>query len=277
MSLDNAPLGHDVTYPGVYDPTLLFPIDRAENRATLGLSAAATGLPFIGGDIWNAYELSWLNPRGKPALAIAVFQVPANTPRIIESKSFKLYLNSYNQTRIAGPAQLRTQLATDLAAAAGGPVGVELIFPESFDALSLGELAGESLDDQDVAIDTYLPAPELLEGAASGDDVEETLMSRLLKSNCPVTGQPDWGSVQIRYRGPRIDRARLLAYIVSFREHAEFHEHCVERMFVDIMRACRPRRLSVYARYTRRGGLDINPWRATPGEPAPANLRNARQ
>ena len=140
MSLDNAPLGHDVTYPGVYDPTLLFPIDRAENRATLGLSAAATGLPFIGGDIWNAYELSWLNPRGKPALAIAVFQVPANTPRIIESKSFKLYLNSYNQTRIAGPAQLRTQLATDLAAAAGGPVGVELIFPESFDALSLGEL-----------------------------------------------------------------------------------------------------------------------------------------
>lgn len=277
MSLDNAPLGHDVAYPGVYDPTLLFPIDRAENRAALGLSAGSASLPFIGGDIWNAYELSWLNPRGKPELAIAVFEVPADTPRIIESKSFKLYLNSYNQTRLDSVAQLRTRLATDLTAAAGGPVGVQLILPEHFGTLNLGELAGESLDSQDVAIDTYHPAPELLEGAARGEEVEELLTSRLLKSNCPVTGQPDWGSVQIHYRGSRIDRARLLAYIVSFREHAEFHEHCVERMFVDIMRACRPQKLSVYARYTRRGGLDINPWRATPGAPAPENLRNARQ
>ncbi|WP_454690939.1 NADPH-dependent 7-cyano-7-deazaguanine reductase QueF [Achromobacter aloeverae] len=276
MTLQDAPLGHEVAYPDRYDPTLLFPIDRAPNRAALGITADS--LPFEAGvDIWNAYEVSWLDPRGKPRVALASFGVPATTPRIIESKSFKLYLNSYNQESMTDADTVAARMRRDLSAAAGGDVGVRLIAPDQFDAQRIAELDGVCLDDLDVEIDTYTPAPQLLRTAGEAGVVEETLMSRLLKSNCPVTGQPDWGSVQVRYRGPRLDRAGLLAYIVSFRQHADFHEHCVERMFTDILRTCRPERLSVYARYTRRGGLDINPWRATQGMPAPADVRTARQ
>lgn len=275
MTLDHAPLGHDIPYPSQYDAGLLFPIDRATNRATIGVG---TTLPFHGADVWNAYELSWLNPRGKPQIAIGRFTVPADTPRIIESKSFKLYLNSLNQTRMADPAAYAACVERDLSAAAGGPVRVELIPPAGFRDERLADLTGESLDDIDIDVGAYTPAPGLLRCATDADAVEETLTSDLLKSNCPVTGQPDWGSVQIRYRGPRLDRAALLAYIVSFREHAEFHEHCVERIYTDLMATCRPSSLLVYARYTRRGGLDINPWRATPDWPAPAvQARTARQ
>jgi 7-cyano-7-deazaguanine reductase len=275
MNLANAPLGHDVVYPDHYDAGLLFPIERAANRAAIGIG---TSLPFHGCDVWNAYELSWLNARGKPQVAVGRFTIPADTPRIIESKSFKLYLNSLNQTRLPDAASYVARVEHDLGAAAGGPVRLELIPAGSFGQERIGNLAGETLDDLDIAIDTYTPAPGLLRCEAGAGQVEETLVSDLLKSNCPVTGQPDWGSVQIRYRGPKLDRAALLAYIVSFRQHAEFHEHCVERIFVDLMKACRPSQLSVYARYTRRGGLDINPWRATPGLPGPAiDLRTARQ
>jgi len=273
MSLSNAPLGHSVAYPSRYDPGLLFPIARAHNRASLNLSAP---LPFAGVDIWNAYELSWLDPRGKPQVAMATFTVPADSPNIIESKSFKLYLNSYNQTRLDGPELLRERLAADLSAAAGGAVGVELIRPAEFGRLAMAELDGQYVDDLDVEIDTYTPDAGLLRCAA-GPAVSETLASRLLKSNCPVTGQPDWASVQIRYRGQPLDRAALLRYLVSFRDHAEFHEHCVERIYTDIMAACRPEQLTVYARYTRRGGLDINPWRSNAGAPPPADVRTARQ
>lgn len=280
MTLQDAPLGHEVAYPDRYDPTLLFPIDRAPNRAALAITADK--LPFAEGvDIWNAYEVSWLDPRGKPRVALASFTVPAVTPCIIESKSFKLYLNSYNQERMPDMATVAARMEQDLSAAAGGPVGVRLIAPEEFNMQRIAELDGVCLDDLDVEIDAYTPAPHLLrvagQAAGQADIVEETLTSRLLKSNCPVTGQPDWGSVRIHYRGPRIDRAGLLAYIVSFRQHADFHEHCVERMFTDILRTCQPETLSVYARYTRRGGLDINPWRATKGMPAPADTRTARQ
>ena len=273
MSLSNAPLGQTVAYPAHYDPSLLFPIARAQNRASLNLSGP---LPFMGVDIWNAYELSWLDPKGKPQVAMARFTVRADSPNIIESKSFKLYLNSYNQTRLDNAEVLGERLANDLSAAAGAPVEVDVILSARFGTLAMAELDGIDLDSLDIAIDTYLPDAGLLRCAA-GKPVAETLASRLLKSNCPVTGQPDWASVQINYRGRPLDRAALLRYLVSFRDHAEFHEHCVERIYTDIMAACRPEQLTVYARYTRRGGLDINPWRSNFEAGPPADVRTARQ
>jgi 7-cyano-7-deazaguanine reductase len=268
------PLGRDVAYPDAYAPELLHAISRVPNRAELGIGAT---LPFHGVDIWNAYELSWLDARGKPEVAIAQFRIPAVSPCIIESKSFKLYLNSYNRERIADRAELHARLVRDLSTAAGVAVEVDLTSADQFSDAVLSELEGESIDGQRLDIDDYGPpnAVHLGVGAAAAV-VEESLVSNLLKSNCPVTGQPDWASVQIRYRGARIERAGLLRYLISFREHAEFHEQCVERIFVDVMRECAPLSLSVYARYTRRGGLDINPWRASHAD-APANPRGARQ
>ncbi|MEI2416071.1 NADPH-dependent 7-cyano-7-deazaguanine reductase QueF [Orrella sp. JC864] len=274
--LAHAPLGQTVAYPSQYDPGLLFPIERAPARAELGLPAGAA-LPFDGVDIWNAYELSWLDPRGKPRVALARFQVPAASACLIESKSLKLYLNSYNQTPMADAQAVRDRIAADLARAAGAAVGVELILPQDYAGLSLGEPAGRVIDELDVDIDAYAPDAGLLGMDTARGTVQESLVSRLLKSNCPVTGQPDWATVQVSYRGPAIDAAGLLRYIVSFRQHSGFHEQCVERMFLDIQARCRPERLSVYARYTRRGGLDINPWRGTPGLPPPAEQRTPSQ
>lgn len=272
---EQSPLGKKVTYQDQYDPSLLFPIERAVKRAEIGVDDAA--LPFDGVDIWNGYELSWLNPRGKPQVAIATFRIPAGSPRLIESKSFKLYLNSFNQTRIDNQDVLAARLAHDLSAAAGAPVEVALTLPRDFGTAAFAGMAGESLDGLDIAIDDYRPDPALL-SAEPAATVEETLCSDLLKSNCLVTGQPDWGSIEIRYRGPRIDREGLLRYLIGFRQHNEFHEQCVERIFADILRRCRPETLTVYARYTRRGGLDINPWRSNdPAAAAPGNLRTARQ
>ncbi len=259
-------------YKDAYDPALLFPIARALQREAIGLSGA---LPFSGTDLWTAYELSWLAPSGKPEIAIARFRVPAESPSLVESKSVKLYLNSFSQTRFTGQQEVARALRDDLARACGNPVAVDLVRPPAFAQLAIEALAGDSIDAEDVEIHDYSPRPDAL--AAGGAPVEETLVSNLFKSNCPVTGQPDWGSVQIRYRGPKIGRAGLLRYIVSFRQHTGFHEHCVERMFVDLRDRCRPERLTVYARYTRRGGIDINPFRSN-WEPAPApGGRTARQ
>ncbi|MCP2516877.1 NADPH-dependent 7-cyano-7-deazaguanine reductase QueF [Achromobacter mucicolens] len=274
MTLSHGPLGQSVAYASQYDPSLLFPIARSHNRAALNLNDG--NLPFTGVDLWNAYELSWLDAKGKPRVAMATFSVPADSPNIIESKSFKLYLNSFNQTRLVNSAALRGRLERDLSAAAGAPVGLDFFLPQRFSELQMGELDGIYIDKLDIEIDTYEPAPELLR-TRPGDVVEETLASRLLKSNCPVTGQPDWATVQIRYRGKPIDRESLLRYVVSFRQHAEFHEHCVERIFSDIMQACGPEYLTVYARYTRRGGLDINPWRSNFEATPPADRRTVRQ
>jgi 7-cyano-7-deazaguanine reductase len=270
-----SPLGKPAAYQTEYTPSLLFPIPRQPKRDEIGVSGT---LPFFGVDIWNAYELSWLNLRGKPQVAIATFTVPADSPNIIESKSFKLYLNSFNQTKLAGPDALTELLRADLSAGFGSPVQVKLSMPESFDSLHMGELEGLLLDRLDIEVDSYKPDASLLQANQQESIVEETLVSHLLKSNCLVTGQPDWGSVQIHYVGPQIDQERLLQYLIGFREHNEFHEQCVERIFMDILRQCRPQKLSVYARYTRRGGLDINPWRTnfTTGQ-RPSNLRNARQ
>lgn len=269
-----SPLGQSVAYASRYDAGLLFPIPRARGRAELGLGEA---LPFHGVDIWNAYELSWLDTRGKPQVALGEFRVPASSPAIVESKSFKLYLNSFNQERIGDAQALREVLARDLSAAAGAPVAVAITAPDRFADVALAELQGESIDALELEIDDYGPPnADHLRLVDDAGEVEESLTSDLLKSNCPVTGQPDWASVRIRYRGRRIDRAGLLRYLVSFREHAGFHEQCVERIHVDLTRRCAPARLEVYARYTRRGGLDINPYRAShPG--VPPNPRGARQ
>jgi len=271
---DQSPLGRPTQYITRYDPALLFPIARQPKRAQLGIDGT---LPFFGIDVWNAYEISWLNLRGKPQVAIATITVPADSPNIIESKSFKLYLNSFNQTRLAGTEALLELLRADLSAGFGAPVQIELTLPADFGSLKMGELDGVLLDRLDIDIDAYQPDPQLL-SAEPEAVIEQTLLSHLLKSNCLVTGQPDWGSVQIHYVGAPINQEGLLRYLIGFREHNEFHEQCVERIFVDILRRCRPQKLTVHARYTRRGGLDINPWRSNFSSGGrPPNLRNARQ
>ncbi|TJZ73529.1 NADPH-dependent 7-cyano-7-deazaguanine reductase QueF [Chitiniphilus eburneus] len=270
----HSPLGKAVSYQMQYDPSLLFPIPRQGKRDEIGVKGA---LPFMGVDIWNGYELSWLNARGKPQVATAVFHIPADSPNIVESKSFKLYLNSFNQTRLDSADALLAMLRDDLSRAAGAPVQVELALPEQFAGLRFAELDGYCIDNLDIEIDTYSPQPGLLHCDEAPSPVDEALVSNLLKSNCLVTGQPDWASVQIRYVGAPINRESLLRYLISFREHNEFHEQCVERIFMDILRACKPMKLAVYARYTRRGGLDINPYRSNFSGPPPGNRRTARQ
>ena len=269
---EDSPLGKPAAYRDRYDPALLFAIERAPQRAALGLGDA---LPFSGADLWTAYELSWLDPRGKPEVAIARFGVPADSPRIVESKSMKLYLNAFSQSVFESAAAVERTIAADLGRAFGAAVAVELIGAGRFAEVRMAGLEGESIDDLAIEVADYSPRPDLL--AASGPAVDEALVSHLFKSNCPVTGQPDWGSVQVRYRGPRIDRAGLLGYLVSFRRHAGFHEHCVERIFVDVRERCRPERLTVYARFTRRGGIDINPFRSDWEASPPAGVRTARQ
>ena len=272
---DLSPLGKTSAYRTDYAPELLFPIARQGKRDELGLTGT---LPFFGVDIWNAYEISWLNQRGKPQVAIARITVPADSPNIIESKSFKLYLNSFNQTKLDNVVALKTLLQQDLSAGFGATVHLSLTQPEEFGMLAMGELDGLLLDRLDVEIDNYSPAPDILRANFDEAPVEEKLVSHLLKSNCLVTGQPDWASVQIHYAGPQIDQESLLKYLIGFREHNEFHEQCVERIFTDILRQCQPQQLAVYARYTRRGGLDINPWRSNfSSSQRPPNLRGARQ
>ncbi len=277
MPQPQSPLGKTTAYAMAYDPGLLFPIARQTKRDELQLRGT---LPFFGVDIWNAYELSWLNLRGKPQVAVASIMVPADSPNIIESKSLKLYLNALNQTRFAGPQALLELLRTDLSAGFGAPVQIEIILPERFDALYFGTLDGLLLDRLDIELDEteYQPKPSILRADSEQALVEEKLVSHLLKSNCLVTGQPDWGSVQIHYVGAPIDQERLLRYLIGFRMHNEFHEQCVERIFVDILHHCKPEKLMVYARYTRRGGLDINPWRSNfTSLLRPPNFRLARQ
>lgn len=275
MTVEHSPLGKISTYVDQYDPGQLFPVAREGKRREIGIGAT---LPFFGADYWNGYELSWLNAKGKPQIALATFVIPADTPNLIESKSFKLYLNSFNQTRLANCTELQARLEADLSVAAGGPVRVSLQTPELFGQQRLAELDGYCIDNLDIDVDLYQPDAGLLTCEGEGDgEVEEILVSNLLKSNCLVTGQPDWGSVQIRYRGRAIGREGLLRYLIGFRQHNEFHEQCVERIFVDILRQCQPAALTVYARYTRRGGLDINPFRTNQTQAAPVNVRTARQ
>lgn len=274
QALSGLTLGKTTDYRDTYDASLLQGVPRSLNRDPLGLKA--DNLPFNGADIWTLYELSWLNANGLPQVAVGQVELDYASLNLVESKSFKLYLNSFNQTRFASWDEVRSTLQRDLSACAQGAVSVTLYRVDELEGEPVARFAGLCIDDQDIAIDNYEFDAALLTDAARSEVVEETLVSHLLKSNCLITHQPDWGSVQIHYRGSQIDREKLLRYLVSFRHHNEFHEQCVERIFMDIQRFCQPESLSVYARYTRRGGLDINPWR-TNTDFVPATGRLVRQ
>lgn len=268
----SSPLGRATGYPDRYDAGLLFPIARAAEREGLGIGAV---LPFTGTDFWTAYEISWLDARGKPQLAIGEFRVPADSPALVESKSLKLYLGSYAQEPVPDAGTMAMRIAEDLTRACGAKVEVELTLAAGFARFAVAELPGESLDAASVAIDAYEPLPAAL--AARGAEVEETLRSALFRSNCPVTGQPDYADIMLRYRGARIEREGLLRYLVSFRKHAAFHEACVERIFVEVLERCRPQALTVYARFMRRGGVDINPFRSNFESRPAVPVRTPRQ
>ena len=274
QALTGLTLGKTTHYRDIYDASLLQGVPRSLNRDPLGLRADA--LPFVGGDIWTLYELSWLNARGLPQVAVGHVELDYSSVNLVESKSFKLYLNSFNQTRFDSWEAVQQTLQRDLSACAQGSVTVALYRVDELEGQPIAHFHGTCIDDQDIEIDNYEFSTDYLENATENKVVEETLVSHLLKSNCLITHQPDWGSVQIQYRGPKIDREKLLRYLVSFRHHNEFHEQCVERIFNDIQRFCQPEKLSVYARYTRRGGLDINPWR-TNTDFVPAIGRLVRQ
>ena len=274
-------LGQQSAYPTHYDPNLLFPIARAKNRASLGVNNISSP-PFFGVDIWNAYELAWLNLKGKPQIALAEFIIPADSPNMIESKSFKLYLNSLNQHCFADFATVKTCLQHDLSQVLGTGLQVRLVQPCEITSnkkiAPIEELGGQLLDRLDIEVNSHQSVDLLLLKADhTSAPITQTLVSHLLKSNCPVTGQPDWASVQIQYQGRPIDEEGLLRYLIGFRQLGEFHEHCVEKIFCDIKIQCQPEKLSVYARYTRRGGLDINPFRTDFNAAWPNNIRHARQ
>jgi 7-cyano-7-deazaguanine reductase len=267
MDTTLGPLGHATGYPDRYDPSLLFAVSRAPQRAAIGIRDA---LPFTGADVWTAYEHTWLDGRGKPRIAMLSLVVPVDSPRIVESKSVKLYLGSFAQSRFDDEQRVRDTIARDLSTATGSVVSVTVLADARIDPMP-----GISIDGEDVAIDAYEVDASLLR--AGGEGARETLCSDLFRSVCPVTGQPDYASVAIEYRGPRIDRAALLRYLVSYRVHAGFHEHCAERIFVDVRARCRCESLTVHARFTRRGGIDINPFRTDAGIAVPANVRTPRQ
>lgn len=262
----DTPLGKSIAVVAEYTPGLLCPIAREAARADLGLSAGA--LPFTGVDTWNLYEVSWLNQQGKPVVAMGRLQVPCDSQCLIESKSLKLYLNSFNQSRFASIDTVARTIHDDLSTSLGASVVLELWLPGEPEELLAGGTPGQSLDAIEVAIDSYTPEPNYLT-VETGNEVSEQLYTDLFRSLCPVTGQPDWGSISIIYRGQPINHEGLLKYLVSFRDHNGFHEQCVEKIFVDILRHCEPQRLTVYANFLRRGGVDINPFRSNTGERVP--------
>ena len=273
--LEHLALGQATAYPTAFDPGLLAPVPRQLNRQPLGIDGQ--NLPFHGVDYWNAYELSWLNEAGLPQVAIAEIAVAVDSINLIESKSFKLYLNSFNESRWSSWSAVAKQLQTDLSNCAEGQVEVKLHSLQQAPQQHIQQFSGICLDEQQLSINEYDYNPELLALQDNPQTVTETLYSDLLKSNCLITNQPDWGSVLIRYQGPAIDHAALLRYLISFRRHNEFHEQCVERIFSDIKTRLKPEKLSVYARYTRRGGLDINPFRSDFEEPPSEQERLVRQ
>lgn len=272
--LSHTLLGRSVEHEPRYSPSLLMPIARAPGRVALGLGEH---LPFVGSDRWTGYELCWLEPGGKPRIAVLRCVVPCSAPNLIESKSFKLYLNSYAQERMPSAAAVSARIGADLSLAAGAEVAVELIEPRDFSRLQPFDGDAVLIDDLPIEVADYTEVQSSLLMADAGRPVDESLCSHLLKSNCPVTGQPDWASVYIRYRGGAVDRAGLLRYLVSYRQVREFHEQCVERIYLDLWARLAPEFLAVEARYTRRGGLDINPYRASAGPSVVADCRQWRQ
>lgn len=273
MRPENSNLGKKTSYIEHYDPSLLFPILRQYKRNEIGV---VDQVPFHGFDIWNAYEISWLNQKGKPVVAIAKITIPASSPYLIESKSLKLYFNSFNQSKFSHLSVVENIIAADLSSALKSQVTIDLSpLDQMNDHQNIQNLEGKCLDHLDITIDDYqVNSPHL---TTENKHTSETIHSHLLKSNCLVTGQPDWGSISISYSGNQINHENLLKYIIGFRQYNEFHEQCVERIFMDILRSCQPESLTVYARYTRRGGIDINPYRTTDASANPKNIRLVRQ
>lgn len=257
-------LGKSTAYKDKYDNNLLCPISRNIARREINISSP---LPFVGFDIWNCYELSWLDIKGKPEVRILELVINADSENIVESKSLKYYLNSFNNTRFQDDSEVKNLIEKDLAGLLQSFVLVTIKRLEDYNNTKLNLFHGQNLDRIDIGIKPDNDNLEIDRGVLrlSGDDIliEETLYSNLLKSNCLVTGQPDFASVQISYKGKKIDQASLLKYLTSFRNHNEFHEQCVERIWSDIQNICAPKELTVYARYTRRGGIDINPVRSS--------------
>ena len=273
-SLKSLKLGQKTEYASQYDRALLQPVPRALNRDGLGITQ---NQPFtIGADIWTAYEISWLNEKGLPQVAIADVYLDYQSQNLIESKSFKLYLNSFNQSKFADFNAVQQTMQRDLSECAQGDVKVRLNPVAVYDSQKIDHLQGDCIDEQDIEITSYEFNADWMKDCVSDEIVEEKLVSHLLKSNCLITNQPDWGTLHIHYIGKKINHEKLLRYVVSFRQHNEFHEQCVERIFCDLMHYAKPEKLTVYARYTRRGGLDINPFRSN-FENLPENLRLARQ
>ncbi len=258
--VDKNPLGEQTQYSDQYDAGLLFPIPRSQSRENLSLNKGE--LPFSGEDRWTAYEISWLDNQGKPQVRLAEFAMSCESEFIVESKSFKLYLNSFNQTRFESERKVKSLLSVDLSAVVNSPVSVNLMPLHYANSQLISEPIGIYLDDLDITVNHYEPEPSLLT-LLPDERANEVVYSHLLKTNCPVTDQPDWATVFIEYSGQAIDHQSLLAYIISFRQHQDFHENSVERIFCDINKYCKPDSLTVYARYTRRGGLDINPLRSS--------------
>lgn len=269
--LQNSPLGKTTVYHGEYAPQLLYPIARQLGRDATGINHPK---PFQGVDIWNAYELSWLDAQGKPQIAMAEFRIPDTSTYLIEAKSFKLYLNSFNQTKFENAAEVTALLQKDLSAVADAEIAIKLWLPKDFSAQRIHSVSGICLDDINISVNIYQPHPEFLMTEPS--KVSETVYTNLFQSNCPVTQQPDWAEVLIRYAGKKIQHEGLLKYLISFRQHYEFHEQCAERIFMDIWRQCAPEKLTVYLRFTRRGGMDINPFRSN-FETTAENIRTLRQ
>ncbi len=253
-------LGKDVKYKDFYDNSLLFPIKRSLNRNKI---ITQPELPFNGYDLWNCYELSWLNLKGKPEVRILHFVISANSEYLIESKSIKLYLNSFNNTKFTNEIEVLGLITKDLSSVSGSSVEVSMHTLDYYQKQPLSLFEGTLLDEIDVEIFDYEVNSDLLKIDFNSTDnvIEETLYSNLLKSNCLVTNQPDWASVQIKYKGRKINHASLLKYLISYRNHNGFHEDCIEHIFIDILENCNPQELTIYAKYTRRGGVDINPFR----------------
>ncbi|HDZ08583.1 NADPH-dependent 7-cyano-7-deazaguanine reductase QueF [Pseudohongiella sp.] len=273
--MSEIPLGKQTAYPTAYDPGLLFPVPRAANRSNIGIAEGAA-LPFAGFDHWRAYELSWLSPTGQPVVALADILVPCDSPCLIESKSMKLYFNSLNQHVFTDAESARQRIGQDLAEVAGAAVQVTLYTSEAQAVHTVDMADAVLLDELTVTTSVYQPSPQLLT-CHSGTDVNEILYSHLFRSNCPITAQPDWGSIVISYQGEQIDHRSLLSYLISYRLHEGFHEHCVEQIFQDLSVQCRPRKLQVSINFLRRGGLEINPLRCSSGAivayPLPRLLR----
>ncbi len=270
--LHKSPLGKNSQYETAYNPELLFPILRSVKRKELGIDSDS--LSFYGRDLWYGYELSWLDKQGKPVVRVALFELPCHSPHLIESKSLKLYLNSFNQSEFSDESQVRDILEKDLSGCAGEAVKVTLMNVQQLETFGFQATPGLCIDDLDISVSTYSYNPDLLKKGQGR--MEETIHTHLLKSNCPVTGQPDWGTLVIEYKGDAIDHSAFLQYICSFRDHQEFHEQCVERVFTDLQTRFEFEELTVYAQYLRRGGLDINPWRSTQNK-MPKPVRFIRQ